>query len=70
MFPPYEVRLVDRMLEGGDLVWEGVEKAGLTVEIKWKGPTLALSSLRRTAVKRNFTRELEVGVEAHQNPPM
>ncbi|XP_062166231.1 uncharacterized protein LOC133872668 [Alnus glutinosa] len=63
----YEVRLVVRRLEGGDLVREGVEKAVLTVEIKWKGPKLALSSLRRTAVKRNFTREVEVGVEAHQD---
>ncbi len=39
----------------------------MTVEIKWKGPTLVPSSLRRTAVKRNFTREVEVGVEAHQD---
>jgi hypothetical protein len=69
----YEVRLVVRRLEGGDLVREGVEKAGFAVEIKWKGPKLALSSLRRTAVKRNFTKEVEVEVgagaeaEAHQN---
>lgn len=63
----YEVRLVVRRLEGGDLVREGVEKAGLTVEIKWKGPKMALSSLRRMAVKRNFTREVEVEAEAHQN---
>lgn len=58
----YEVRLVVRRLEGWDLVRVGVpetEKAErLTVEIRWKGPKLALSSLRRT-VKRNFTKEVE-----------
>lgn len=64
----YEVKLVVKRMEGCDLVPDGIEKAEgevprLTVEIKWKGPKLALSSLRRTAVKRNFTRE----VVAHQN---
>ncbi|KAG6638196.1 hypothetical protein I3843_10G019300 [Carya illinoinensis] len=69
----YEVRLVVRSLEGCDLVREGTDKGGvsarLTVEIKWKGPKLALSSLRRTAVKRNFTREVEVdaGASSQQN---
>lgn len=69
----YEVRLVVRRLEGCDLVRAGAEKGGgggevarLTVEIKWKGPKLALSSLRRTAVKRNYTREVEVEVEGEQ----
>lgn len=42
----------------------GGEVVRLTVEIKWKGPMLALSLLR-TSLKRNFTREEEV--EAHQN---
>ncbi|XP_041024816.1 uncharacterized protein LOC121265308 [Juglans microcarpa x Juglans regia] len=60
----YEARLVVRRLEGWDLERESAEKGGvaprLTVEIKWKGPKLALSSLRRTTVKRNFTREVEV----------
>lgn len=60
----YEVRLVVRRLVGWDLERESADKGGvaprLTVEIKWKGPKLALSSLRRTTVKRNFTREVEV----------
>ncbi|KAL5545684.1 hypothetical protein UlMin_005371 [Ulmus minor] len=58
----YEVRLVVRRLEGCDLVREGAGGADLgklTVEIKWKGQKLALSSLRRPAVKRNFTREVD-----------
>ncbi|KAG7961540.1 hypothetical protein I3843_09G022600 [Carya illinoinensis] len=60
----YEARLVVRRLEGWDLERESADKGGvaprLTVEIKWKGPKLALSSLRRATVKRNFTREVEV----------
>ncbi|KAL9399813.1 hypothetical protein Peur_008774 [Populus x canadensis] len=70
----YEVRLVVRRMEGWDVVREAVAAAPgtssggdlkdksekLTVEIRWKGPKLALSSLRRTAVKRNFTKEVEV----------
>ncbi len=70
----YEVKLVVRRLEGCDLVRPSAEKgvssgevARLTVEIKWKGPKLALSSLRRTAVKRNFTREVEVEGAHQQN---
>ncbi|KAG7028167.1 hypothetical protein SDJN02_09347 [Cucurbita argyrosperma subsp. argyrosperma] len=52
----YEVRLVVKKLEGLDGVADkGVDK--LTVEIKWKGPKMALSPLRRTAVKRNYTKE-------------
>ncbi|XP_015900452.3 uncharacterized protein LOC107433649 [Ziziphus jujuba] len=61
----YEVRMVVRRLEGCDLVREsagGAELGKLTVEIRWKGPKLALSSLRRTAVKRNFTREVDAAV--------
>lgn len=63
----YEVTLIVRRLEGYDLVQECPEKGpsgigNLTVEIRWKGPKLTLSSLRRTAVARNFTRE--VGVDA------
>ncbi|GAB4857165.1 hypothetical protein Ancab_015075 [Ancistrocladus abbreviatus] len=30
----------------------------LTVEIRWKGPKVALSSLRRSVVKRDFTKEV------------
>ncbi|KAH8504844.1 hypothetical protein H0E87_012185 [Populus deltoides] len=70
----YEVRLVVRRMEGWDVVREAVAAAPgtssggdlkdksekLTVEVRWKGPKLALSSLRRTAVKRNFTKEVEV----------
>lgn len=59
----YEVRLVVGRLEGWDLVREG-SGAGekLTVEIRWKGTSrgkVALSSLRRAVVKRNFTKEVE-----------
>lgn len=66
----YEVRLVVRRLEGSDLVREsagGAELGKLTVEIRWKGPKVALSSLslRRTAVKRNFTREVDAGLSAN-----
>ncbi|XP_077245191.1 uncharacterized protein LOC143885095 [Tasmannia lanceolata] len=42
--------------DGGDSP-EMVQK--LTVEIRWKGPKIALSSLRRT-VKKNFTKEEEL----------
>lgn len=59
----YEVKLVVRRMEGWDLVREdAAEKDSdrLTVEIRWKGPKVALSTLRRTPVKRNFTREVEV----------
>ncbi|GAV63879.1 NT-C2 domain-containing protein [Cephalotus follicularis] len=64
MTKKYEVGLVLRRLEGWDLVLEGAQEKGLaaerlTVEIRWKGPKVALSSLRRT-VKRNFTKEVEV----------
>ncbi|XP_062112384.1 uncharacterized protein LOC133823563 isoform X2 [Humulus lupulus] len=61
----YEVRLVVRRLEGCDLVREGAGGVGggevgkLTVEIRWKGPKMTLSSLRRPVVKRNFTREVD-----------
>ncbi|KAK0584817.1 hypothetical protein LWI29_019172 [Acer saccharum] len=63
----YEVRLVVRRMEGWDLVREGVAgEERLTVEIRWKGPKVALSTLRRT-VKRNFTREVEVDAGQHNN---
>ncbi|XP_058204380.1 uncharacterized protein LOC131318546 [Rhododendron vialii] len=57
----YEVRLVLRRLEGYyNQVGEGAEK--VAVEIRWKGPKIALmSSLRRT-VKRNFTEAASAGV--------
>ncbi|XP_061337352.1 uncharacterized protein LOC133284367 isoform X2 [Gastrolobium bilobum] len=60
----YEVKLVVRSLQGCDLVREGADKGSplLAVEIRWKGPKLTLS-LRRNAVARNFTRE----VQADQN---
>ncbi|KAF2289596.1 hypothetical protein GH714_037381 [Hevea brasiliensis] len=59
----YQVTLVVRRMEGWDLVPEGGEDKEkrldkLTVEIRWKGPKFALSSLRRT-VKTNFTKEVE-----------
>ncbi|KAJ6303926.1 hypothetical protein OIU77_017744 [Salix suchowensis] len=70
----YEVRLIVRRMEGWDRVREAAAAAPgtssgddvkdisekLTVEIRWKGPKLALSSLRRTVVKRDFTKEVEV----------
>ncbi|XP_057978626.1 uncharacterized protein LOC131165024 [Malania oleifera] len=70
----YEVRLVVRRLEGCDWVRGGAGKGleeevvaaspsgegRLAVEIRWKGPKIALSSLRRT-VRRNFTREEGLG---------
>ncbi|KAK3227047.1 hypothetical protein Dsin_006909 [Dipteronia sinensis] len=63
----YEVRLVVRRMEGWDLVREGAAgEERLTVEIRWKGPKVALSTLRRT-VKRNFTREVEVDAGQHNN---
>lgn len=62
----YEVRLVVRRLEGCDLLRECAEKGSgetrLTLEIKWKGPKVTLSSLRR-AVPRNFTREVDVDAQ-------
>ncbi|KAF5737397.1 hypothetical protein HS088_TW13G00277 [Tripterygium wilfordii] len=55
----YEVKLVVRRLDGWDLAREGTGEGRLTVEIRWKGPKLALGSLRRT-IKRNFTKEADV----------
>ncbi|CAJ1967303.1 unnamed protein product [Sphenostylis stenocarpa] len=56
----YEVRLVVKTLtlQGCDLVRSAADK-GLVLQIKWKGPKLTLSSLRRNAVARNFTREAQ-----------
>ncbi|KAF8395482.1 hypothetical protein HHK36_019428 [Tetracentron sinense] len=59
----FEVKLVLRRLEGFHLVeLEGEnppEVPRLMAEIRWKGPKIALSSLRRN-VKRNITKEEEV----------
>ncbi|KAK7392715.1 hypothetical protein VNO78_21161 [Psophocarpus tetragonolobus] len=54
----YEVTLVVKTLalHGCDLLRAGADK-GMVLQIKWKGPKLTLSSLRRNAVARNFTRE-------------
>lgn len=60
----FQVNLVVNSLEGwcftgGDLLHAGAHKEchhKVVVEIKWKGPKIALSSLRRT-VKRNLTKE-------------
>ncbi|KAJ0088398.1 hypothetical protein Patl1_32753 [Pistacia atlantica] len=62
----YEVKLVVQRMEGWDLVREVAEKKEeerLAVEIRWKGPKVALSTLRRR-VRRNFTREAQLN---HQN---
>ncbi|WOG98249.1 hypothetical protein DCAR_0417590 [Daucus carota subsp. sativus] len=64
----FEVKLVVNGLQGwcftgGDLLHAGAQKEcypKVAVEIKWKGPKVALSSLRRT-VKRNITKEEAVG---------
>ncbi|CBI39128.3 unnamed protein product, partial [Vitis vinifera] len=57
----YEVKLVVRRMEGwGCAGEEGAEGRRVVVEIRWKGPKISLSSLRRT-VKRNFTKEEDVG---------
>ncbi|KAF8403392.1 hypothetical protein HHK36_011494 [Tetracentron sinense] len=59
----FEVKLIVHRLEGFHLVQEEGENPPevpkLMVEIKWKGPKIALSSLRRS-VKKNFTEEDEV----------
>lgn len=56
----FQVKLVVKRVEG---VGAGDEAAGsgrkIVAEVRWKGPKLSLSSLRRTA-KRNRTREEEV----------
>ncbi|XP_027365827.1 uncharacterized protein LOC113872459 isoform X2 [Abrus precatorius] len=56
----YEVKLVVRTLtlHGCDLVRQS-EGKGFALEIRWKGPKLTLSSLRRNAVARNFTGEAQ-----------
>lgn len=62
----FEVKLVLVRMEGLNPVpqeEEGEEKKKplrLMVEVRWKGPKVALSSLRQT-VKRNFTREEDLG---------
>ncbi|RRT68150.1 hypothetical protein B296_00015607 [Ensete ventricosum] len=59
----FQVRLVVRRVEGvstGDEAASVAEVRKVAVEVRWKGPKVALSSLRRT-VKRNRTREEEVG---------
>ncbi|KAK1404647.1 C2 NT-type domain-containing protein [Heracleum sosnowskyi] len=57
----FQVKLVVKSLEGwcGDLLHACAQKQchrRVAVEIKWKGPKIALSSLRRT-VKRNVTKQ-------------
>ncbi|XP_042467712.1 uncharacterized protein LOC122050908 isoform X1 [Zingiber officinale] len=56
----FQVKLVVKRVEGvgaGDEAADSGRK--IVAEVRWKGPKLALSSLRRTA-KRNRTREEEV----------
>lgn len=60
MTKKYEVKLSVRRLEG----WDLPEKERLTVEIRWKGPkATALGSLRRSSVKRDFTKEAVAAAE-------
>lgn len=59
------MRLVVRRLEGCDPAPEGAPRGKVAVEVRWKGHKVALmSSLRRTTVKRNFTREEEYGKDS------
>lgn len=44
--------------EGG-----GAAPPGITVEIRWKGPKIALSTFRRSTVKKNCTREESVKIQ-------
>ncbi|KAJ8754481.1 hypothetical protein K2173_005642 [Erythroxylum novogranatense] len=66
----YEVKLVIRRMEGWDLLARDAQSSDkessekLTVEVRWKGPKLALNPLRRT-VKRNFTKEVEISGEGN-----
>ncbi|XP_057423461.1 uncharacterized protein LOC130717297 [Lotus japonicus] len=63
----YEVKLLVRTLQGCDLLREGAREGMFAVEIRWKGPKLALSSLRRSAVARNFTKEAAAGCDGDNN---
>ncbi|WOK99487.1 hypothetical protein Cni_G08199 [Canna indica] len=58
----FRVRLVVKRVEGVGAGEDSAPAAGRKVvaEVRWKGPKVALSSLRRT-VKRHRTREEEVG---------
>lgn len=58
----FEVIIVLRRLQGLDLGKEVESGRRLRIEMKWKGGQkgMALGSLRRS-VKRNFTKESEVG---------
>ncbi|WOL19614.1 hypothetical protein Cni_G28416 [Canna indica] len=56
----FQVRLVVRRVGGVSAGDEAAALGKVTAEVKWKGPKVALSSLRRT-VKRNRTREEELG---------
>ncbi|CAN1306734.1 hypothetical protein LINPERPRIM_LOCUS26889 [Linum perenne] len=56
----FDVTLVVKRLEGLDLS-AGAELEKLTVEIRWKGPKMALGSFRRR-VTRNSTKEVQFTV--------
>ncbi|RDX76863.1 hypothetical protein CR513_43101, partial [Mucuna pruriens] len=57
----YQVRLIVRTLRGCDLLRDAAHQPSrLVIEIRWKGPKLALGSLRRNPVARNFTREADI----------
>ncbi|KAL3532189.1 hypothetical protein ACH5RR_005710 [Cinchona calisaya] len=78
----YEVILKVKRLEGpvavignngsnNDWVHAGADKeggasAGLTVEIRWKGPKITLSTFRRTTIKKNCTREERVKIKEEE----
>ncbi|XP_027364630.1 uncharacterized protein LOC113871729 [Abrus precatorius] len=58
----FEALVIVQRLEGSSSLKKHVEVRSLVVEIKWKGQKgVALSSLKRSSTKRNFTRE-EVGL--------
>ncbi|XP_074577659.1 uncharacterized protein LOC141834110 [Curcuma longa] len=57
----FQVKLVVRRVEGVGAEDEAsTARKKVSLEVRWKGPKLALSSLRRTA-KKNRTREEQVG---------
>lgn len=63
----YEVRIVVSRLDGLSPASEeeesavGPAPAGLTAEVRWKGPKVGMGAFRRT-VKRNLTKEERLGV--------
>lgn len=80
----YEVRLKVKRLEGSalvlmmgnsDFLHAGADKEtgaspGLTVEIRWKGPKISLSTFRRNTVRKNCTREENPRIKEEDAAPV